>query len=351
MISKMYHRKIAIMTAGGDCPGMNAAIRAIVVKAIEYGFEVAGIKRGWRGLLNEELEDLDINSISNILHLGGTVLGTSRFNPIKEQGGEKKILANIEKNKINAIIVIGGRDSLDVATKIAKLGVNIIGIPKTINNDIAYTDYCIGFDSAKSIVCDSIDKLSTTAFSHHRVMIIETMGKETGWLALTGGLAGGADWILIPEIKTDLEKLTDQLYKRRFVGKTFSIIVVAEGVILPGIKKEKLESRDEFGRPRYDLRNAGKALGRYIEKLTNFETRVTVLGYLQRGGIPTAYDRIKSTHLGIAAVEAIKDRISNIMLAFQGNQICRVDLEDALLNSPKMVDLELYEEARLFYDI
>jgi len=347
----MYHRRIAVMTAGGDSPGMNAAIRAIVVKAIEYGFEVLGIKRGWMGLLNEQIEDLDINSVSEILPLGGTILGTSRQNPLKQPDGEKKVLANIEKNKINAIIVIGGRDSLTVATKIARVGVNIIGIPKTINNDIAYTDYCIGFDSARAIVCDCIDKLSTTAFSHHRVMIIETMGKETGWIALLGGLSGGADWILIPEVEFDIEAVCKQLYKRRTSGKHFSVIVVAEGVVLPNMKKEILDIKDEFGRPRYDLRNVGKALGTYIEDSTNFETRVTVLGYLQRGGIPTSYDRIQATHLGIAAVETVKDRMSDVMLAYQGNKICRVDMEDALINSPKVVDLELYEEARLFCDI
>jgi len=330
---------------------MNAAIRAVVVKANDYGFGVIGINRGWKGLLNEQLQELDINSVADILHQGGTILGASRDNPFQYPEGAKKILAAIEKNKISAIIVIGGRDALITGLKIAKLGVNIIGIPKTINNNIAHSDYSIGFDSAKSIVCEAIDKLSTTAFSHHRVMIIETMGRDCGWIALMGGLAGGANYILIPEVKPDINTLCNKLYRRRSSGKRSSVIVVSEGVILPNMTEDILVSKDEFGRARYDIRNAGKHLGKYIEEETDFETRVTVLGHLQRGGSPTAYDRIKATQMGITAVEAIKDRIFNVVVVCHGNHLRLVDLEDVILNSPKLVDLEVYEKSRLFFEI
>lgn len=347
----MFHMKIGLMTAGGDCPGMNAAIRAVVVKAINYGFKVAGIKRGWMGLLNERILELNPDSVSKILHSGGTILDTSRVNPFKEKDGAKKILASIEKNKINVIIVIGGREAFDVSLKASRLGVKIIGIPKTINNNIAHTEYSIGYDTAKSIVCDAIDKLSTTASSHHRVMIIESMGRDSGWIALMAGLAGGANYILIPEVQPDIEELCKKLYERKAAGKKSSIIIISEGVVLPNMPKKSLESKDEFGRSRYDKRNAGENLARYIEENTNFETRVTVLGHLQRGGAPTAYDRIKATEMGIAAVEAIKDRIFNVMVSCQGNRIRLVDLEDVILNSPKLVDLELYEKNKIFYNL
>ena len=347
----MLHMKIGLLTSGGDCPGMNAAVRAVVVKAIDYGFKVTGINRGWKGLLNEQLQELTINSVSNILHMGGTILGASRTSPFEKPDGAKKILATIEKNKINAIIAIGGRDSLDTALKVAKLGVPVIGIPKTINNTIAHTDYTIGFDTARAIVCDAIDRLSTTASSHHRVMLVESMGRDSGWIALMGGLAGGANYILIPEVKPDIKALEEKLYKRRTVGKKSSIIVVAEGVVLPNMEEGILKSKDEFGRDRYDIRNAGKHLGRYIEENTDFKTRVTVLGHLQRGGSPTANDRIKATRLGIAAVDAIKDRIFNVVTVYQGNRLCLVDLEDVILNSPKLVDLEIYEKSKLFFEI
>jgi 6-phosphofructokinase 1 len=343
--------KIGLMTSGGDCPGMNAAIRSVIVKAKKYGFDVVGIKRGWMGLYNDQLSEINLDEVSNILHLGGTILGTSRFDPFKQPDGTKKILDNIEKNKINVIIVIGGRDSFEVAVKVARLGINIIAIPKAINNDIAHTDYCIGFDSARAIVCDCIDKLCTTAFSHHRVMIVECMGRDAGWIALMGGLAGGANAILIPEVKTDIELLCKQLHNRRASGKMFSVIIISEGVVLPNMSKNILESKDKSGRMRYDRRNTGEALARYIEEYTDFEARVTVLGHLQRGGTPTAYDRIIATYMGIGAINAIKDRIFNIMVAYQSNDIYYIDLEDVLLNSPKLVDLALYEEAKLLYDI
>jgi len=341
--------KIAVLTGGGDCQGLNAAIRAVVRKALEYDFDVMGVQRGWWGLLNDSVKYMNLNSVSGILPLGGTILGTSRTNPFKHPNGPDIVLDNIKKNKIDVLVVIGGDDTLGVAVKLFKMGIPVVGIPKTMDNDVAFTDYCIGFDSAVSIVCDALDKLHTTASAHHRVMVVEVMGRDTGWVALVGGLAGGADWILIPEVPTNVSQICDHLNRRRSRRKEFSIIVVAEGVTFPDLDERELSDIDEFGHPRLDRRNIGELLGRLIEKRTGFETRVTVLGHLQRGGAPTVFDRVLATRLGVAAVNLVKDQKFGRMVALQGNEIKSVELEDAINNSPKGVNIELYRLAQLFY--
>jgi len=340
--------RVAILTGGGDCPGLNAVIRAIVRKGImNYGYECYGIKNGWLGLIEGKITPLDLNSISGILPRGGTILGTSRTNPFKKEGDVEKIFANIAKFEIDALIAIGGEDTLGVALKLAQKGLKVVGVPKTIDNDLSCTDYTFGFDTAVSIVCEALDRLHTTAEAHHRVMVVEVMGRHAGWIAVLGGLAGGADLILIPEVPFDLEEVCREVQKRRERGKDFSIIVVAEGAQ----PKEngmiaQSEEKDAFGHIR--LGGIGHYLGREVEKRTGLETRVTVLGHTQRGGSPTAYDRILATRFGIAAIDLVREGQFGLMVSLQGNKVVPVPLEKAVAQL-KTVDRELYEIARVFF--
>lgn len=341
--------RIGVLTGGGDCPGLNAAIRAVVRKAIDYEFEVLGIQNGWLGLLENQMYPMNLSSVSGILPLGGTMLSTSRTNPAKVSGGFEKIEAVVKEKGIDAIVAIGGDDTLSVALELNKRNFPAVGVPKTMDNDVGLTDYCIGFDTAVSTVSEALDKLHTTAHAHHRVMVVEVMGRDTGWVALYGGLAGGADWIMIPEVSSSIEESCQHLIKRRERGKDFSIIVVAEGVVLPDIPVQDDKDLDAFGHVRLDKRNVGHLIGLHIEKITGFETRVTVLGHLQRGGPPTVFDRILATRLGVEAVKLIKYKRYGEMAAFKNNEILAVKLEDALKNSPKKVPIELYQLAHLFY--
>lgn len=346
--------RIGILTGGGDCPGLNAAIRSVVRRAISSGHEVIGIRNGWKGLMNLDVLPLDLNSISGILPRGGTILGTSRTNPYKYQDGEQKILANLESEKIDALIAIGGEDTLSVAYKLHKAGVKIVGIPKTIDNDVRGTDFSIGFDTAVNIATEAIDRIHTTAESHNRVAVVEVMGRHTGWIAVYSGLAGGADVILIPEKPFDIDQVCKIIEKRHARGKNFSIVVVAEGA------KFKVEEHidrdgtlivqdlrvDEFGHVR--LGGIGNLVADQIEKRTGMEARATILGHIQRGGSPTAFDRILATRFGVKAVELIEEGKFGVMTALHGNEITEVNLFE-VVGGLKTVDIDLFETAEVFF--
>lgn len=339
--------KIGILTGGGDCPGLNSVIRAVTRKAIADNQEVIGIRYGWKGLLENDFIPLDLKSVSGILPKGGTILGTSRTNPYKKENGEKIVKANFKKIKLDALVAIGGEDTLGVATKLYKEGLNIVGVPKTIDNDLSATDFTFGFDTAVNIVMECIDRLHTTAESHNRIMVVEVMGRHAGWIATYAGIAGGADYILIPEIPIDVEEVCESIKKRHERGKDFSIVVVAEGAFF---KEENLclqeKKVDEFGHVR--LGGIGHTLGRIIEKKTGYETRVTVLGHIQRGGSPSAFDRVLGTRFGIKAYELIKAAKFGRMVSLKGNEVIDVSLEEATAKL-KTLNLELYEIAKIFF--
>jgi len=340
--------KVGVLSGGGDAPGINAVIRAVVRKGIQnYGYEVVGIKDGWNGLLKGEYMQLDLNSVSGILPRGGSILGTSRTNPFKDERGPDKILENVKKAGIEAVIAIGGDDTLSIAHKLGELGLKSVGVPKTIDNDLAGTDYTFGFNTAVAIATEALDRLHTTAETHHRVIILEVMGRYTGWIALEAGLAGGADIILIPEKPFDIDKVCEYIKQRQQRGRNFSIIVVAEGAKQKGgVEIVYSESLDEFGHIR--LGGVGYFIGKEIEKSIKTETRVVVLGHLQRGGTPTAFDRILSTRFGIAAIDLVHERKFGRMVALKGNKIKSVLLKD-VTGKRKTVDLELYDIASVFF--
>ena len=345
--------KIGLLTGGGDCPGLNAVIRAVVKKSIfQYGYQVVGILEGWRGLLEKGyIQEMDIEKVSGILHRGGTILKTSRTNPYKEKNGEKRIIENMKRWGIDAWIAVGGEDTLGVAAKLCSK-VKIVGVPKTIDNDIYGTDYTFGFDSAVNIVMEAIDRIHTTAESHNRVMVIEVMGRHTGWIAVEAGIAGGADLVLIPEKPVDMDKICNVIEKRHARGKDFSIVVVAEGAKIP--IKEKEEEKlvvqdaavDAFGHMR--VGGIGKALAAEIEKRTGIETRFVLLGYIQRGGTPTAFDRLLGTRFGVAAVDFVNKGYFGKMTSLKGNQIVPMDLSE-VVSKTKSVDDELYNIAETFF--
>lgn len=340
--------KVGILSGGGDAPGINAVIRAVVRKGFQhYRDEIVGIKDGWRGLLEGEFVPLDLKSASGILPRGGSILGTSRTNPFKQENGARKILKNAKKTGIEAVVVIGGEDTLSVAYKMGEFGLKCIGVPKTIDNDLPGTDYTFGFNTAVAIATEALDRLHTTAEAHHRVMILEVMGRYTGWIALEAGLAGGADIILIPEKPFDIDEICDYIRRRQERGRNFSIIVVAEGAKPKGGKEIVYsESIDEFGHIR--LGGIGYYLGKEIEKCLGIETRVVVLGHLQRGGSPTAFDRILATRFGIAAIDLVHEEKFGYMVAIKGNKIVSVPLKD-VAGKRKTVDLELYDIASVFF--
>ena len=340
--------KIGILTGGGDCPGLNPAIRAVVKKSVKLGYEVVGIRDGWKGLIELNYKNLSSATASGILHLGGTILGTSRTNPFATADGPQKVIENIHRIGLDALVAIGGDDTLGVAYKLYGKGVNTIGIPKTIDNDLSATDFTFGFDSAVNIVMNALDNLHSTAESHHRVLVVEVMGRHAGWIATYGGLAGGADYILIPEKPFTIDEVCSSIKRRHSVGKTFSIIVVAEGAVLAEAEKivTKDARKDAFGHAM--LGGVGKFLCEEIEKKTGYECRDVVLGHLQRGGSPTAFDRILATRYGIAAVELIQKKDFGKMVALRGNQIVAVSLEEGIKRS-KTVDMDIYEIASTFF--
>jgi len=339
---------VGLLTGGGDCPGLNAVIRAAIRKGLQFKFQTIGFRRGWAGLIDGDSIPLGLNDASGILARGGTILGTSRTNPFKIEGAPEKIIANLKKFDIDAFIAIGGDDTLGVASKLHQdYGLKFVGVPKTIDNDLSATDYTFGFDTAVTIATEAIDRLHSTAESHERVIVVEVMGRHAGWIALFSGLAGGADCILIPEKPFDVDEVCNIIGKRYKRGKTFSIIVVAEGAKPKGVSEITQDERvDSFGHIR--LGGIGNWLSREIEKRTKYETRVTILGHTQRGGPPTAYDRILATRFGIKAVELIKEEKFGQMASLQGNEIKDVPLSKAVA-APKLVDESWYELAEVFF--
>lgn len=340
--------KVGVLSGGGDAPGINAVIRAIVRKGIQnYGFEILGIRDGWAGLLEARYMPLDINSASGLLPRGGSILGTSRTNPFKTENGPERIMRNAKESEIDAVIAIGGDDTLSVADKMGKSGLQCVGVPKTIDNDLAGTDYTFGFNTAVSIATEALDRLHTTAETHHRVMVLEVMGRYTGWIALEAGIAGGADIILIPEKPFDIDEVCTLIKRRQERGRSFCIIVVAEGAKPKGgVEIVYSESLDEFGHIR--LGGVGYYLAKEIEKNLKVETRIVVLGHVQRGGTPTAFDRILATRYGIAAIDLVHEGKFGHMVSLKGNKIVSVPFKE-VVGKRKTVDLELYNIASVFF--
>jgi phosphofructokinase-like protein len=339
--------RVGVLTGGGDCPGLNAVIRAVVRKGIgEFGFDFVGFRDGWRGPLENATCELGIPQVRGILPRGGTILGSSRTNPFKVDDGVLKITANIEANGIDALVAIGGEDTLGVATKLADAGVNVVGVPKTIDNDLSGTDFTFGFDTAVNIATEAIDRLHTTAESHHRVLVVEVMGRHAGWIALHSGLAGGANVILIPEQPFDIEKVC-ALVERRFQLQYAPIIVVAEGAMpVEGSMATMAGELDAFGHAR--LGGIGDRLAQEIEKRTGKESRAVVLGHTQRGGTPTAFDRWLATRFGLHAIQAVHDGDFGTMVALRGTDIVRVPLLEGT-GELKTVDPAQYAEAEVLF--
>jgi 6-phosphofructokinase 1 len=339
--------RVGVLTGGGDCPGLNAVIRAVVRKGVsQYGLDFLGFRNGWRGLLDGDTMPLDIPAVRGILPRGGTILGSSRTNPFKVEGGVEKVRENLAKLEVDALVTIGGEDTLGVATKLSELGVRVVGVPKTIDNDLNATDYTFGFDTAVNIATEAIDRLHTTAESHHRVVVVEVMGRHTGWIALHSGLAGGANVILIPEVPFDMEQVCDWI-RSRFRTNYSPIVVAAEGAV-PEAGTLSLASGevDAFGHVR--LGGVGNQLAGEIEARTGQESRAVVLGHIQRGGTPTAFDRWLATRFGLHAIDAVAAGDTGVMVALHGIEIVRVALADAT-TTLKTVPPEKYEEAKIFF--
>ena len=344
--------KIGVLTGGGDCPGLNAVIRAVVRRADGFDSRVVGVRNGWKGMLDLSIIDLDIKMVSGILHVGGTIIGTSRTNPLKDPGGADKVLRNFRILGLDALIAIGGEDTLGAASRLFDKGLPVVGVPKTIDNDLSGTDFTFGFDTAVSTATDAIDRIHTTAESHNRVMIVEVMGRHAGWIATFSGIAGGADVILIPEKPIDIDAVCDLILRRHSRGKSFSIVVVAEGAQFaakPGIDGKLIiqeTKTDEFGHVR--LGGISQLLAAEIEKRTTFETRFVVLGHIQRGGSPTAHDRVLATRFGVFATEMVHRGEFGMMAALQGSRIVPVPLAEAT-SKLKTVDMDLYAIAEGFF--
>jgi ATP-dependent phosphofructokinase / diphosphate-dependent phosphofructokinase len=343
--------RVGVLTGGGDCPGLNAVIRAVVRRGVqEFGLEFVGFRDGWRGPLEADTVPLDVHAVRGILPRGGTILGSSRTNPFKENGpgrnGVERIKDNMAGLGVDALIVIGGEDTLGAAARMHAEGINIVGVPKTIDNDLSATDYTFGFDTAVNIAMEAIDRLHTTAESHHRALIVEVMGRHAGWIALHAGLAGGANVILIPERPFDIDKVCSWV-EHRFQTKYAPIVVVAEGAH-PANEELTLTTGqlDSFGHVR--LGGVGQMLAEEIEKRTGKEARCTVLGHIQRGGTPTAFDRVLATRFGLHAVAAVHEEEFGMMVALRGTDIVRVPLSDAT-SEIKTVPVERYTEAEVFF--
>jgi phosphofructokinase-like protein len=346
-------KRVGVLTGGGDCPGLNAVIRAVTRRLLTRGHEVVGVRDGWRGLVDGRFIELGPREISGILPRGGTILGTTRTNPFKTDHGIEQTLANFETEGLGALVAIGGEDTLGVASRLhAERQFPVVGVPKTIDNDLAATDYTFGFDTAVFIATEAIDRLHTTAESHNRVMVVEVMGRHTGWIAVMSGIAGGADVILIPEQPITVEDACEELKRRHNRGKDFSIVVVSEGYELTYASGEtrriaqETAASDQFGHVR--LGGVGDQLAREIEERTGFETRVTVLGHVQRGGSPTPRDRVLATRYGLKAADLVHEEQWGQMAALQGDAIVSVSLAEAVAEL-KTVPPHWYEVARAFF--
>jgi 6-phosphofructokinase 1 len=341
--------RVGVLNGGGDCPGLNAVIRAVVRKGIDlYGHAILGFRDGWRGPLENVHEELTIESTRGILPRGGTILGTSRTNPFAGEDGPQRIRENLDSLHLDGLIAIGGEDTLGAAARLhAEHDLPVLGVPKTIDNDLGGTDMTFGFDTAVQIATEAIDRLHTTAESHNRVMVVEVMGRHAGWIALHSGLAGGADVILIPERPFDIDEVCRLIRRRHARGRSFSIVVVAEGATpKEGTMELAAGDRDEFGHVR--LGGIGHRLEKEIEERTGYEARATVLGHVQRGGTPTAFDRVLATRLGIAAIDAANDGRWGVMPALRGQRIELVALAEAVA-ALRTVPVEEYELAETFF--
>ncbi|SDY17360.1 6-phosphofructokinase 1 [Geodermatophilus africanus] len=338
--------RIGILTGGGDCPGLNAVIRAIVRKSVQCGDEVIGFRDGWRGVLEADTVPMDLAAVRGILPRGGTVLGTSRTNPYALQGGGDRVLATLERLGIDALVPIGGEDTLGVARKLAEAGVRVVGVPKTIDNDLDATDYTFGFDTALGVATEAIDRLHTTGDSHHRTLVVEVMGRHAGWIALHAGMAGGATVVLIPEQPFDVDAVVEHC-QHRFDSGYSPIVVVSEGASSKdGDLVLATGERDAFGHVR--LGGIGTALASLIEQRTGREARAVVLGHIQRGGTPSPFDRVLATRFGLAALDAVHDGASGVMVALRGTDIVRVPLAEATAQL-KLVPVDRYAEVEVFF--
>ena len=341
--------KVGVLTGGGDCPGLNAVIRAVGRRAMMRGHEFVGVLEGWKGLVEGLFEPLGPREISGLLPRGGTIIGTTRTNPYKLDGGVNRVVENFEREGFGALVAIGGEDTLGVAARLyGEREFPVVGVPKTIDNDLSATDYTFGFDTAVWIATEAIDRLHTTAESHNRVMVVEVMGRHTGWIAVMSGIAGGADMILIPEEPVPIEEACAQLRHRHERGKDFSIVVVSEGYELDGAGDTGASEVDQFGHVRLSERGVGATLAREIEARTGFETRVTVLGHVQRGGTPTPRDRVLATRYGLKAADLVEEGKFGRMAALRGDAIVDVSLEEATAEL-KTVPADWYGVARAFF--
>jgi phosphofructokinase-like protein len=346
-------KRVALLTGGGDCPGLNAVIRAVARRSLDRGYEVVGVRAGWRGLVDGRFEELDHRAISGILPRGGTIVGTSRTNPYKVDGGVERVLEHFARERLDALVAIGGEDTLGVAARLyEEHDFPVVGVPKTIDNDLSATDYTFGFDTAVFVATEAIDRLHTTAESHNRVMVVEVMGRHTGWIAVMSAIAGGADAVLIPEQPITVEEACDELRRRHERGKDFSIVVVSEGYELTYASGERQQiaqepaATDQFGHVR--LGGVGDVLAREIEERTGYETRVTVLGHVQRGGTPTPRDRVLATRYGLKAADLVQAERWGVMAALHGDAVVEVPLREAVAEL-KTVPSEFYDVAEAFF--
>jgi 6-phosphofructokinase 1 len=344
-------KRIGILTGGGDCPGLNAVIRAVVTRAEQLGVSVVGIRGGWRGFLDNDTEVLTRQRTRGILHEGGTILGTTRVNPFQMKGGPERVEACFKAWHLDGLIAVGGEGTLSLATKFHERGLKVVGVPKTIDNDLSGTDVTFGFDTAIEVATNLVDRLRTTAEAHERVMVVEVMGRHAGWIAIHCGLAGGADVVVVPERPTTIEEITKVVLLRRAEGKVFSIVVIAEGALISEKPSEAAHlvltnnTPDAFGRPR--LGGIGAHVARCIEEATGIESRVTVLGHVQRGGTPTARDRVLALRFGVRAMDVLAEGKSGVMVALHGDKVVDVPLAEAT-KQRKTVDQDWLALADVF---
>ena len=340
--------KIGILTGGGDCPGLNPTIRGVVMKGLDYGFEIYGIREGWRGLVQDIVDDkpLGVGDVEEIISWGGTMLRSSRTNPFKVPAELAAVKETIKRRKFDCIVALGGEDTLGVASKLWKEGIPTVGVPKTMDNDLSETDYTFGFDTSVGVNVDAVDRLRDTAKSHMRVIVLEVMGRHAGWVALNTGIAGGADWILLPEVKADYAEMCEHL-KVAYARKKYAIVVASEGTELPGVD-ESTAPKDSFGHAILGDRRVGETVAAEIEKRTGFETRAAVTGHIQRGGKPTAFDRVLASRLGMRAAQCAYEKDFGKMVALRGTDIVVADIDKAT-SVLKTVPLELYAEAKALF--
>jgi len=338
--------KIGVLTGGGDCAGLNATIRGLVARAEKYGFEVIGIERGWKGLIEPKGTKISYEMVDELVGVGGTFILTSRTNPFKIEGGPEKVVQSIKKLGLDCLVAIGGNDTLGVAHKLSQMGIKVVGVPKTMDNDLSSTDFTFGFDSAVNVAVECIDRVKTTGMSHERVIVVEVMGRDAGWVAAYAGIASGAHVVLIPENPFDIEDVCKTLKKRWNAGHKFSLVVVAEGAKAKGAQEKSTKGAavDAFGNP--ILGGVGQLIAKEIEKRTGLETREVVLGHIIRGGAPSAYDRVLATRFGVAAADLVKQGNFGMMVALKGNKVVPVKIGGAL--AQKLVDADTHSIANSF---